>query len=54
MATGDTGARPFLRAYAELVTYVECGDTGSPDDVDTAEDLARVRGVATVRSEGKS
>ena len=54
MATGDTGARPFLRAYAELVTHVEVGDTGSPDDVDTAEDLARVRAVATVRSEEKS
>lgn len=54
MATGDTGARSFLRAYAELVTRVECADTGSPDDVDTAEDLARVRAVATVRSEEKS
>ena len=54
MATGDTGARAFLQAYAELVTHVECADTGSPDDVDTAEDLARVREVATVRSEEKS
>jgi len=54
MATGDTGARAFLQAYAELVTHVECADTGSPDDVDTAEDLARVRGVTTVRSEEKS
>ena len=50
LATGDTGARPFLRAYPELVTLVECGDTGSPDDVDTPEDLARVRGAATARS----
>jgi CTP:molybdopterin cytidylyltransferase MocA len=54
LATGDTGARPFLRAYPELVTLVECGDTGSPDDVDTPEDLARVRGVSAVRSEEDS
>ena len=43
MAAGDTGARPFLLAHPDLVTLVECGDTGSPDDIDTAEDLARVR-----------
>ncbi len=52
-ATGDVGARPFLKAHPELVTLVECGDTGSPDDVDTADDLARVRAVTTVRSEEK-
>jgi nicotine blue oxidoreductase len=54
LAAGDTGARPFLRAHPELVTLVECGDTGSPDDVDTPEDLARVRGAATARSAEKS
>jgi nicotine blue oxidoreductase len=53
LAAGDTGARPFLRAHPELVTLVECGDTGSPDDVDTPEDLARVRAVTTFRSAGK-
>lgn len=41
-ATGDQGARAFLRARPELVTLVECGDTGSPDDVDTPADLDRV------------
>ena len=42
LAKGDAGARPFLRAHPGLVTLIECGDTGSPDDIDTAEDLARV------------
>jgi CTP:molybdopterin cytidylyltransferase MocA len=42
VATGDTGARPFLRAHPELVTSIECADTGRPDDIDTREDLARV------------
>ena len=41
-ADGDTGARPYLRAHPGLVTLVECADIGSPDDVDTPEDLARV------------
>jgi nicotine blue oxidoreductase len=39
----DAGARPFLRAHPDLVTLVECGDTGSPADIDTPQDLARVR-----------
>jgi CTP:molybdopterin cytidylyltransferase MocA len=43
-SAGDAGARPFLRSHPELVTLVECGDTGSPDDVDTPEDLARISG----------
>jgi nicotine blue oxidoreductase len=53
LAAGDTGARPFLRAHPELVTLVECGDTGSPDDIDTPEDLERLAGVTTARSEEK-
>ena len=44
-AKGDAGARPFLRAHPDLVTLVECGDTGSPDDIDTEDDLARLREV---------
>jgi CTP:molybdopterin cytidylyltransferase MocA len=42
MAAGDQGARAFLRARPDLITLVECGDTGSPDDIDTADDLARI------------
>lgn len=48
LAAGDTGARPFLRAHPELVTLVECGDTGDPADVDTPDDLARLESLAGV------
>jgi CTP:molybdopterin cytidylyltransferase MocA len=50
MATGDQGARPFLRAHPDLVTVVECGDTGRPDDIDTPADLARITAAATERT----
>src|SRR5260370_36515127 len=42
LAVGDVGARPFLRARSELVTLVDCSDTGRPDDIDTRDDLDRV------------
>ncbi|MEV6103685.1 nucleotidyltransferase family protein [Streptomyces sp. NPDC051940] len=38
-ASGDRGARDFLRAHAGELTLVECGDVAAPDDVDTPEDL---------------
>jgi CTP:molybdopterin cytidylyltransferase MocA len=46
LATGDQGARAFLRSRPELVTLIECGDTGSPDDIDTVADLERITGQA--------
>ena len=49
-ATGDQGARTFLRARPDLVTLVECGDTGRPDDIDTPADLARITSAATERA----
>ena len=45
VAVGDAGARPYLRAHPDLVTRVECADTGRPDDVDTPGDLARLGGL---------
>ncbi|MFE7116923.1 NTP transferase domain-containing protein [Streptomyces sp. NPDC057654] len=38
-ATGDRGARAYLRAHAEEITLVECADVAAPDDIDTPEDL---------------
>lgn len=37
--TGDRGAGAWLRAHPDLVTPVSCDDTGSPDDIDTPDDL---------------
>jgi nicotine blue oxidoreductase len=41
-ALGDQGARTFLRARPDLVTLIECGDTGRPDDIDTPADLEKL------------
>jgi len=52
-AAGDTGARAFLRARADLVTLVECGDTGRPDDIDTPADLARIAAALARPHDGR-
>jgi nicotine blue oxidoreductase len=41
-ATGDRGARAYLKAHVEAITLVECGDVARPFDIDTAEDLAHL------------
>lgn len=45
-AVGDVGARPYLAAHRGQLTLVECGDVGSPVDVDTPADLHRLGGSA--------
>ena len=42
-ASGDDGARTWLRAHPDLVTAVDCTDVGAPDDLDTPQDLAALR-----------
>ena len=39
-ASGETGARTWLRTHPDLVTDVECGDVASADDIDDRIDLA--------------
>lgn len=41
-AEADLGARGFLQAHPELITIVECGDIGRPDDLDTEDDFRRI------------
>jgi CTP:molybdopterin cytidylyltransferase MocA len=48
-AEADQGARGFLRTHADLLTLVECGDIGSADDLDTAEDLQRISALMKSR-----
>lgn len=42
-ATGDRGARDYLRQHAGALTLVECGDVAEAYDIDTPEDLRRLQ-----------
>lgn len=44
-ATGDVGARAWMRAHPDRVQVVACDDLGSDDDIDTREDLIRLGGT---------
>jgi nicotine blue oxidoreductase len=41
-ATGDRGARAYLKEHEEAVTLVECGDVARPYDIDTEDDLGHL------------
>lgn len=45
-ATGDEGARTWLREHPEQVAHVDCTDVGAPDDLDTRQDLQALREAA--------
>ncbi|MGW1600399.1 nucleotidyltransferase family protein [Streptomyces eurythermus] len=41
-ATGDRGARAYLRAHRSELRLVECGDVADPYDIDTEADLSHL------------
>jgi nicotine blue oxidoreductase len=49
-AEADLGARGFLEAHPDLITLVECGDVGRPDDLDNADDLERITELLKARA----
>ncbi len=48
--TGDTGARPILKANRDMIRRVDCTDYNRPLDVDTREDVEKLRAVWSERS----
>ncbi|MEU0340959.1 nucleotidyltransferase family protein [Streptomyces bobili] len=41
-ATGDRGARDYLKAHEAQIRLVECGDVARPHDIDTVDDLVHL------------
>ncbi|MBY8340589.1 nucleotidyltransferase family protein [Streptomyces spinosirectus] len=41
-ATGDRGARAYLKTHQQDITLVECADVARPYDIDTAADLVHL------------
>ncbi|MFI7405329.1 NTP transferase domain-containing protein [Streptomyces sp. NPDC049541] len=41
-ATGDRGARAYLKAHESAIALVECGDVAQPYDIDTEADLVHL------------
>ncbi|MFF8392809.1 NTP transferase domain-containing protein [Streptomyces sp. NPDC016172] len=41
-ATGDRGARAYLKEHGPAITLVECGDVARPFDIDTEADLSHL------------
>jgi nicotine blue oxidoreductase len=41
-ATGDRGARAYLKAHEEEIRLVECADVAEPYDIDTEADLSHL------------
>ncbi|MFC8430540.1 NTP transferase domain-containing protein [Streptomyces sp. NPDC057253] len=41
-ATGDQGARAYLKEHRKALVLVECGDVAQPYDIDTVADLAHL------------
>ncbi|MGW2963796.1 nucleotidyltransferase family protein [Streptomyces sp. NPDC001220] len=41
-ATGDRGARAYLKAHEAAIALVECGDVAEPFDIDTEADLGHL------------
>ncbi|MCX4855752.1 nucleotidyltransferase family protein [Streptomyces canus] len=41
-ATGDRGARAYLKEHEDAITLVECADVAEPYDIDTTADLTHL------------